>query len=245
MDAQELAARIDNTVLGPRTTAADVRRVVDEAAEYGMNACVPPCYVDEAVEHACATTDAASGRDDGDASGRDDHDTSERADRDSADVAVVTVVGFPHGQHATDVKATEAVDAWDAGASEVDVVLNVGRLAAGEDDAVRAELSEVVAAVPVPVKVIVETSLLQGDELDRACALAKEAGADYVKTSTGFSGGGARVEDVAVMSRYLPVKASGGIGTWADARAMFDAGAERIGASAGVAILEEFLAARD
>jgi deoxyribose-phosphate aldolase len=213
MDAEALAARIDHTVLGPETTPADVERVLEEAAEYGMNACVPPCYVAEAVEHA-----------------------------DGTDVDVVTVVGFPHGQHAPGVKEEEAVAAWDAGADEVDVVLNVGRLKAGDDEAVRSELAAVVAAVPLPVKVIVETALLAGDELERACTLAKEADADFVKTSTGFADGGARVEDVEVMSRYLPVKASGGVGSWADAKAMFDAGADRIGASSGVAIVEDFLA---
>jgi len=214
MDADALAARIDHTVLGPETTVADVERVLDEAAEYGMNACVPPCYVGEAVEHAPGVT-------------------------------VVTVVGFPHGQHAPAVKLEEAVRAWDDGADELDVVLNVGRLTAGEDDAVREELSELVAAVPLPVKVIVETALLTDEELERACALAKAADAAYVKTSTGFADGGARVADVEVMSRYLPVKASGGIGSWADAKAMLDAGAERIGASSGVAIVEDFLASED
>ena len=214
MDADALAARIDHTVLGPETTVADVERVLDEAAEYGMNACVPPCYVGEAVEHAPGVT-------------------------------VVTVVGFPHGQHAPAVKLEEAVRAWDDGADELDVVLNVGRLTAGEDDAVREELSELVAAVPLPVKVIVETALLTDEELERACALAKAADAAYVKTSTGFADGGARVADVEVMSRYLPVKASGGIGSWADAKAMLDAGAERIGASSGVAIVEDFLAGGD
>jgi deoxyribose-phosphate aldolase len=214
MDADELAARIDHTVLGPETTVAAVERVLDEAAEYGMNACVPPCYVAAATDYA-------------------------------PDVDVVTVVGFPHGQHARAVKREEAVAARDDGADELDVVANVGRLKAGEDDAVREEISAVVAGVPVPVKVIVETALLTDGELERACTLAKEADADYVKTSTGFADRGARVEDVAVMSRYLPVKASGGVGSWADAEAMFDAGADRIGASSGVDIVEDFLASTE
>jgi deoxyribose-phosphate aldolase len=211
MDAADLAARIDHTVLGPETTVADVETVLEEAAEYGMNACVPPCFVAEAVAHA-------------------------------PDVDVVTVVGFPHGQHPPAAKRAEAVAAVDAGAAELDVVVNVGRLRAGEDDAVREDLAAVVDAVDVPVKVIVETALLSGDELERACSAATDAGADYVKTSTGFADGGARVEDVRVMAEYLPVKASGGVGSWADAEAMFDAGADRIGASSGVAIVEDFLA---
>jgi deoxyribose-phosphate aldolase len=207
MDRSEFAARIDHTVLGPATTPADVRRVLDEADEYGMNACVPPCYVAEANAHA-------------------------------PDVALATVVGFPHGHHETSVKCTEATAAWDAGADELDVVMNVGRLKAGQDDAVGDDLAEVVAEAPVPVKVIVETALLTDEEKHRACELARDADADLVKTSTGFADGGATVEDVRLMSDYLPVKASGGIGSYEDATAMLEAGAERIGASSGVAIVE-------
>ncbi len=246
MDRADLAASIDHTVLGPETTVEDVRRVLDEASEYGMNACIPPCYVEEATEYARPAADAASP---GHASGH------------APDVTLATVVGFPHGQHAPAVKRNEAVQAWEDGADELDVVINVGRLRAGEDgaataaspervsgpadDAVRDELAELVAAVPIPVKVIIETALLSEDEKHRACELAAEAGADMVKTSTGFADGGAKVEDVELMSEYLPVKASGGVGSWAKARRMFDAGAERIGASSGVEIVEDFLDSED
>ncbi len=154
------------------------------------------------------------------------------------DVTVVTVVGFPHGTHATAAKYGEAVDAWQSGADEVDVVCNVGRLKAGDDDAVRADIAEVVAAVPIPVKVILETALLTDAEKRRGCEVAAEAGADFVKTSTGFADGGATVADVELLAEYLPVKASGGIGTYEEAAALLEAGAERIGASAGVEILE-------
>ena len=156
------------------------------------------------------------------------------------DVTLVTVVGFPHGTNATAAKYGEAVDAWQSGADEVDMVCNVGRLKAGDDDAVREDIAEVVAAVPVPVKVIIETALLTDAEKRRACEAAAEAGADFVKTSTGFADGGATVADVELMAEYLPVKASGGIGTYEAAAAMLEAGAERIGASAGVEILEGF-----
>ncbi|MBB6645137.1 deoxyribose-phosphate aldolase [Halobellus ruber] len=156
------------------------------------------------------------------------------------DVTLVTVVGFPHGTQATAAKYGEAVDAWQSGADEVDVVCNVGRLKAGDDEAVRKDIAEVVAAVPVPVKVIIETALLTDDGKRRACEAAADAGADFVKTSTGFADGGATVEDVELMAEYLPVKASGGIGTYAEATAMLDAGAERIGASSGVEIVEGF-----
>jgi deoxyribose-phosphate aldolase len=209
MDRSEFAARIDHTVLGPETEPGDVERVVDEAVEHGMNACVPPCYVAEARERA-------------------------------PDLTVATVVGFPHGQHATIAKREEAATAWRDGADELDVVINVGRLHAGQDGAVRDELTEIVAAVPIPVKVIVETALLSREEKHRACKLASDADADFVKTSTGFADGGATVEDVELMAEYLPVKASGGIGSYEEAMALFEAGAERIGASSGVAIVEGF-----
>ncbi|WP_255192488.1 deoxyribose-phosphate aldolase [Natronobeatus ordinarius] len=207
MNRRELAPMIDHTVLGPETTIADVERLLEEAAEDGMNACVPPCFAEEATEYA-------------------------------PDVTLATVVGFPHGQHDHDVKRREGVLAWKAGADELDVVINVGRLQAGEYEAVAAELEELVAAVPIPVKVILETALLSDAEKRRACEVAVAADAAMVKTSTGFAAGGATVEDVELMSEYLPVKASGGIGTYQEAMAMIDAGAERIGASSGVAILE-------
>jgi len=208
MDRQEFAARVDHTVLGPATRPEDVRRVLAEADEHGMNACVPPCYVREADE-------AAARR-------------------------VVTVVGFPHGQHATAAKRDEAVAAWEDGADELDVVINVGRLRAGQDEAVRSDLEAVTAAVPAPVKAIIEAPLLDDDEKRRACVAAADAGAEMVKTATGFADGGATVPDVELMSEYLPVKASGGIGSYADAEAMLSAGAERIGASSGVEIVEGF-----
>jgi deoxyribose-phosphate aldolase len=200
-----LAPRIDHTVLGPATAPGDARRCLAEAADNGMNACVPPCYLALAAGYEHLT--------------------------------VATVVGFPHGQHDPEAKREEATLAWQAGADELDVVLNVGRLKAGEDDAVRAELSETVAAVPTPVKVIVEAPLLTDDELARACECAVAADAAMLKTATGFAGGGATVADVERMADYLPVKASGGIGSYEEAVAMLDAGAERIGASSGVEIL--------
>jgi len=208
MDLDSFAASIDHTVLGPETTWGDVETVLDEAADHGMNACIPPCYVTEAVDY------------------------------ENAPATIATVVGFPQGQHAPGTKRDEAVAAWDAGADEIDLVINVGRLKAGEDDAVAAEISGVVAAVPVPVKVIIETALLSDDEKRRACEAAADADADMVKTSTGFADGGATVSDVELMSEYLPVKASGGVGSYEEASAMLDAGAVRIGASSGVAIVE-------
>jgi deoxyribose-phosphate aldolase len=206
MDRETLAAHIDHTVLGPETTWADTTQVLDEAAEHGMNACIPPCYVAEAAEYA-------------------------------PDVTLATVIGFPHGQNAPAAKRAEAAAADEDGADELDVVINVGRLKAGDGDAVEDELAGIVAATPLPVKVIIETALLTDPEKHRACEAAEAAGAAMVKTSTGFADGGALVADVELMSEYLPVKASGGVGSYEDAMAMVDAGAERIGASSGVEIL--------
>jgi deoxyribose-phosphate aldolase len=151
----------------------------------------------------------------------------------------VTVVGFPQGQHGPEVKREEAVTAWQAGADELDVVVNVGRLLAGEDDAVTAELAELVAAVPTPVKAIVEAPLLDEPALRRVAEAAVAADVDFLKTGTGVSGP-ATVADVELLAEYLPVKASGGIDTTDAALSMLDAGAERIGASAGVALVEGF-----
>lgn len=153
---------------------------------------------------------------------------------------LATVIGFPHGQQTSNSKRAEAVEAFENGADEVDVVLNVGQLKAGKDQAVTAELVDVVAAVPIPVKVIVETALLDEPEKHRAARAAVEADAAFLKTSTGFADGGATVQDVELLAEYLPVKASGGIGTYEDAIEMIDAGAERIGASSGVNIVTGF-----
>lgn len=207
MDRTELASRIDHTVLGPTTTLEDVERLLAEAEEYGTNACVPPCYVEEAADA-------------------------------SPSVTLATVVGFPHGHHVTDVKREEAVRAWEDGADELDLVANVGRLKSGDVDAVRADVAEVVAAVPIPVKVIVEAPLLSDEEKRRAAEAVRDADADMLKTATGFADGGATVADVELLSEYLPVKASGGIGTYDRAVEMFEAGAVRIGASSGVEIVE-------
>ena len=202
-------SRIEHTILGPETTPADVRRVLDEAAAYGLRACVPPSYVSLATEHA-------------------------------PDVELATVVGFPHGTHATETKVREAKRAHTDGADELDMVARIGRLEAGDGETVARDVEAVVGATPLPTKVIVEAPLLSGAEKRRAGEIAADAGADYLKTATGFSGGGATVADVELLSEYRPVKASGGIGSWEAARTMFEAGATRIGASSGVTIAEEY-----
>ncbi len=209
----DIPAKIEHTVLGPETTWNDVKRVLDEAIEYGMRACIPPCYLERASEYVPT-------------------------------VDLVTVVGFPHGQHLTETKCEEAKHAWKAGASEIDVVANVGYIKAGDTEQVQSELSEVVAAVPIPVKAIVESPLLDEEELHAVSEAAEASDVAYLKTATGFTEGGATVEDVTLMSKYRPVKASGGIRTWSFASELFDAGAERIGASSGPAIVEGYQQSR-
>jgi deoxyribose-phosphate aldolase len=213
-----IAALIDHTLLKPEATPAQVEALCHEAAQYRFaSVCVNPAYVPLCV----------------------------RLLRDTP-VAVCTVIGFPLGATTTKVKVFEATQAAGNGARELDMVLAVGRLKAGDYGAVAEDISAVVEAghaAGALVKVIIETSLLSDEEKVAACLLAARAGADFVKTSTGFSGGGATAADIALMRRVvgpsLGVKASGGVRTLADARAMVAAGADRIGASAGVAIVRE------
>lgn len=161
------------------------------------------------------------------------------ADRRAPDLTLVTVVDFPHGQGATETRCAAVERAVDDGADEVDVVIRIGQLLAGDRDAVRRDLEAVVATSTVPVKVIVETALLDDAAKRAAGELARDAGADYLKTCTGFAGGGATVADVELLAEFLPVKASGGVRTRAEAEALLDAGAERIGTSSGVALVTD------
>lgn len=212
-----IAKCIDHTVLKPQTTEAAVRKLCAEAAQYGFaSVCVNPCWVALCADLLKDT-----------------------------EVDVCTVIGFPLGASTSAVKAFEAAEAIRQGATEVDMVLNVGALKDGNADLVRADIAAVVEAArgKALVKVILETCLLTDEEKRIACRLAKEAGADYVKTSTGFSTGGATEADIALMRAEvgpeMGVKASGGIRDYATAQAMIRAGASRIGASAGVQIVAE------
>lgn len=205
---------IDHTILKANATRAQVEKLCDEAAEHEFaSVCVNSCWVP-----LCAERLAGTG------------------------VNVCTVIGFPLGAMSTVGKAAEAAAAVADGADELDMVINVGRLVAGEDDLVRDDIAAVVAAAKGRcVKVIVETCLLDDEQKARACELSVEAGATFVKTSTGFSTGGATVHDVALMAKTVAgrckVKASGGIHNAAEAQAMIDAGANRIGTSSGIAIV--------
>ncbi|GAB4414455.1 MAG: deoxyribose-phosphate aldolase [Anaerolineae bacterium] len=215
----ELARLIDHTLLRPEATREQVMALCEEARTYHFaSVCVNPAYVALAV-------DLLAGVD---------------------DVLVCTVIGFPLGATLPAVKAFEAEQVIAQGAREVDMVQNVGALKSGDLDLVRQDMAavvEVAHAHGALCKVILETALLTDEEKIAACNLARDVGADFVKTSTGFGPGGATVHDVALMRQTvgptMGVKASGGIRTYADALAMIRAGATRIGASAGVRILAE------
>ncbi|EHV0175471.1 TPA: deoxyribose-phosphate aldolase [Enterococcus faecalis] len=211
----ELNRMIDHTILKPEATEAAVQKIIDEAKEYNFfSVCINPCWVAFASEQLADT-----------------------------DVAVCTVIGFPLGANTPEVKAYEAADAIKNGANEVDMVINIGALKSQQYDYVRQDIQGVVDAAKgkALVKVIIETALLTDKEKVKACELAKEAGADFVKTSTGFSTGGAKVADIRLMRETvgpdMGVKASGGVHNAEEALAMIEAGATRIGASTGVAIV--------
>ncbi len=216
--ARDWASIIDHTLLKPDATESEIKRLCMEAVEYGFaSVCVNPSWVKRAVEFL-----------------------------EGARVPVCTVIGFPLGATLSDVKAYETRRVIFDGAKEVDMVINIGALKSGDDCAVEEDIRAVVKVAHehgVLCKVIIETALLTDDEKVRACLAAKNAGADFVKTSTGFSKGGATVHDVALMRRTvgheLGVKASGGVRSIEDAREMVKAGATRIGASVGVKIAQE------
>ncbi|GEP79816.1 deoxyribose-phosphate aldolase [Staphylococcus carnosus] len=211
----DYAKYIDHTLLKPDATLDQIDKLIDEAKEYHFKSvCINPTYVKHAAE----------------------------ALKDS-DVLVCTVIGFPLGANTSATKAFEVEDAVKNGADELDTVINIGALKDGLYDEVRKDIEAVVkASGDHTVKVIIETVLLTDEEKRKASEISKEAGADFVKTSTGFAGGGATVEDVKLMKEVvgddLEVKASGGVRNLEDFKAMIDAGATRVGASAGVQIIQ-------
>lgn len=209
----------DHTLLKPEATASQIDKLCDEAREWDFySVCVNSCYVSRCTDNLRGT-----------------------------DVKVAAVVGFPLGACTSASKAFETEEACKDGAREVDMVLNVGIFKTGDYDYIRDDIAAVVEAASkygAIVKVILETCLLSDDEIVEACKLSKEAGAHFVKTSTGFNAGGATAENVALMKKTvgdtLEVKASGGIRDYDTAMAMIEAGADRIGASASVAIMEVY-----
>lgn len=214
MDKLTLAKHIDHTLLKPEGTERELIKLCEEAKEYKFfSVCVNPCNIEKAKELL----------------------------KDS-DTKICTVVGFPLGQMTTEAKSFETKEAVFLGAEEVDMVINVGKLKDQDYDYVLEDIRAVVlAAGGVLTKVIIESCLLTDEEKVKACELAKAAGADYVKTSTGFSKSGATKEDIALMRKTvgpeMGVKASGGIRTLEDALAMIENGASRLGLSASVSIV--------
>jgi deoxyribose-phosphate aldolase len=218
--AREVARYIDHTLLKPDATRDEILKVCEEGVRFGFaSVCINPIWVRDA---ACALRGSG--------------------------VKVCTVIGFPLGANEPDTKAYEARRAIFDGASELDMVINIGALKSGDHDLVSRDIRGVVQVaheVGYICKVIIETALLTDDEKVSACLIAKEAGADFVKTSTGFSKGGATAADVALMRRavggQMGVKASGGVRDLKQAQEMIHAGATRIGASVGVKIIQEIV----
>lgn len=210
-----LAKLIDHTILKPIAQRADIERVCAEARKYGFcSVCINPVWVAYAKQLLKGS-----------------------------DVKVCTVIGFPLGANTSAVKAYETKDALNNGADEIDMVINIGALKDKDYDTVLADIQAVRKECQGhTLKVIIETSQLTDDEKVKACEISAQAGADFVKTSTGFTGGGATAADVALMKKSIPahmqVKASGGVRTREDFDAMVSAGATRIGASSGVKIVE-------
>lgn len=210
------AVYIDHTLLKPEATKDQIIALCEEAKKYSFaSVCVNPTWVKNAAEQLKGS-----------------------------DVKVCTVIGFPLGANTPEVKAFETKDAIENGAQEVDMVINIGALKSGDDDIVQQDIEAVVKAAKgkAIVKVIIETALLNDNEKRKACELSRIAGADFVKTSTGFASGGATIEDVklmrAVVGPEMGVKASGGVRNFEDMKNMIDAGATRIGASSGVQIMQ-------
>jgi len=216
--AIDIARYIDHTALKPEATAAQVQQLCDEARQYHFAAvCVNPCRVKLCTQQLKGTS-----------------------------VKIATVVGFPLGANLPEVKAFETQQAIADGAHEIDMVINIGALKSKDYALVARDIAAVVNAAHAGgaiTKVIIEAVLLTDEEKVIACELAKEAGAEFVKTSTGFASGGATVHDVALMRQTvgpdIGVKAAGGIRTYADAIKMIEVGATRIGASASVKIMQE------
>ncbi len=214
MDIRKILGKCDHTLLLQTATWEEIRVLLDDAIRYQTaSVCIPPCYVKQAADY-------AAGR-----------------------MAICTVIGFPNGNHTTACKVFETKDALNNGADEIDMVINVGQLKAGSEDYVLNEIKAVKEACGEKIlKVIIETCLLTRQEKITMCRLVTEAGADYIKTSTGFSTAGATFEDVALFAQHVgpdvKIKAAGGISSIADAEKFIELGASRLGTSRIVKIVK-------
>ena len=215
MDIREILSKVDHTLLRVDATLPEIKSLIDDAVKYGCaSVCIPPSYVKEAREYA------------------------------DGKVKICTVIGFPNGYSTTAVKCFEADDAVKNGADEIDMVINVTMVKNGLFDEVLSEVRAVKAACGGKLlKVIIETCLLTEEEKVRLCSVVSESGADFIKTSTGFAGGGATAEDVALMAANvrdgLKIKAAGGISSIADAEEFIRLGADRLGTSRIVSIVKK------
>ena len=207
MDTEKILGACDHTLLKQEAGFEDIKKLIDEAVEYKTaSVCIPPCFVKKASEYAQGRT------------------------------KICTVIGFPNGYNTTEVKVFETSRAVDEGADEIDMVINIGMLKSGNDDFVMDEINRIKEACSGRVlKVIVETCLLTEEEKIRICDIVNRSNADYIKTSTGFSTGGATFEDIELMAKHMDpgkgIKASGGISTLEDAQKFLDLGATRLGTS--------------
>ena len=207
MDVKEILSKCDHTLLAQTATWDDIKKICDDGVKYGTaSVCIPPDFVKRAKEYV--------------------------GDK----LKICTVIGFPNGYNTTAVKVFETKDALAAGADEIDMVINIGELKAGNDAYVENEIKEIKAACGEKcLKVIIETCLLTDEEKIRMCGIVTRAGADFIKTSTGFSTGGATLPDVKLMranvGKEVKVKAAGGISNLADAEDFIKAGADRLGTS--------------
>ena len=215
MDIREILSKVDHTLLRVDSTLPEIKSLIDDAVKYGCaSVCIPPSYVKDASEYA------------------------------DGKVKICTVIGFPNGYSTTAVKCFEAENAVKNGADEIDMVINVTMVKNGLFDEVLAEVRAVKAACGGKLlKVIIETCLLTEEEKVRLCSVVSESGADFIKTSTGFAGGGATADDVALMAAHvrdgLKIKAAGGISTIADAEEFIRLGADRLGTSRIVSIVKK------
>ncbi len=215
MDIKEILKRVDHTLLDRCASFEDIKVILDDGIKYGVaSACIPPCYVKEAKEYV--------------------------GDR----LAICTVIGFPNGYNSTTAKVAETVDAISDGADEIDMVINTGYLRAGQYDKVLDEIRVIKASCGEKIlKVIIETCLLTEEEKIKMCEIVTASGADYIKTSTGFSTGGATFEDIALFKKHVgagvKIKAAGGISSIADAEKFVELGADRLGTSRIVKILKK------
>ena len=214
MKLEEVIPKIDHTCLNPHATWADIKTLCDEAEEFGAaSVCIPPSYVERAAKY-------LNGR-----------------------VNVCTVIGFPNGYSTTAVKVSETAEAVKSGADEIDTVINIGDLKDKNYDAILNELKQIKAACGDKIlKVIIETCLLTDEEKIKMCEIVSESGADFIKTSTGFSTAGAQREDITLFKNHIApsvkIKAAGGIRTLKDAEEFIELGADRIGASAVIKSLK-------